>query len=64
MGGFVVWWRTLLILVPGVSGIEVEIDEIEKGVDMISARLHGLPEWLIVPGPLIDPLADYLNFRA
>ena len=49
MDGFVVWWRSVLVLVPGVSGIEVEINEIEKGVDMISARLHGLPERFIVP---------------
>ena len=48
MGGFVVWWKTVLVLVPGVNGIEVEINEIEKGVDMISARLHGLPERFVV----------------
>jgi hypothetical protein len=38
MGGFVVWWRAVLILVFKLSVIEVDFDEIEKRVDMFSAR--------------------------
>ncbi len=45
---------TAIQRVPGVTGNKIP-------VNLVVIRDS---EWLIVPGPLIDPLADNLNFRA